>query len=486
MIEHIAPDQRPGRLTAAGLPTDRARRFLDAQAAAVEHFDEARRKGAAPTLDRDAARLREAILAGRGLLAALPLRSRRAPTERAAGHAITQLIADASWRFFRLHAVPLYRTLTDAGRRELRIDALFDAAARALPDLLPSAAELAAESEQMQADKDGLEIPQGLFASQVLADPAAGSHLVRTMLRPRADSLERLAEFRRTGRADLGPVRVEVDGETGYVYLHNERYLNSEDDTTVGPLEIAFDLLLLHPAIRMGVLRGSVMSHPKYAGQRVFCSGINLTRIYQGKQSYVSFLLRNMSMHAKLYRGVLPEWEPNELVPPDDQPEQTLEKPWVAVVERFAIGGGCQLLLVVDYVIAEKGAYFSLPARKEGFLPGTSNLRLPRFVGERAARQAIMFDKVFHADSDEGRMLANEVVEPERMEQAVRDCVANAIGSGMVSAGGNRKAIRVQTEPMETFRKYLATYAYEQAFCHLSDQLIANLERHWNAKARKL
>jgi len=32
----------------------------------------------------------------------------------------------------------------------------------------------------------------------------------------------------------------------------------------------------------------------------------------------------------------------------------------------------------------------------------------------------------------------------------------------------------------------MATYAYEQAFCHTSDQLVRNLERHWNAKQRRL
>jgi thioesterase DpgC len=488
MIDFIAPDDRLPLLTAGGLPREAALPFLNALGTAQRTFDEAACASAAQAgaLDAHAEMLRAAVRQGRALLARLPVRSRRAPPERAAGHAVTQLLSDAAWRFFGLHAVPLYRELTGEGRTSLRVDALLEAAARRLPDILPSAAELEREREFVQADKDGLEIPQGLFASRVLADPVAGSHLVRAMLRPMPGSAERLAELRRTGRVDLGCVRVHVEGATGYVTLHNERYLNSEDDTTVGPLEQAFDLLLLHPGVRMGVLRGSVVSHPKYAGRRVFCSGINLTRIYQGKQSYLSFLMRNMAMHAKLYRGVLPEHVPNALVPPDDLPEQTLEKPWVAVVETFAIGGGCQLLLVVDYVIAEKGAYFSLPARKEGFLPGSSNMRLPRFLGERLARQAIMFDKVFHADTPEGRLIANEVVEPGRVDEALAACVANAVGSGMVSAGGNRKAIRVQAEPMETFRRYLATYAHEQAFCHLSDQLIENLERHWNAKERKL
>ena len=218
----------------------------------------------------------------------------------------------------------------------------------------------------------------------------------------------------------------------------------------------------------------------------MFSSGINLTRLYQGKQSYLSFLFRSMGLHSKLYRGVLVEHEADSLDAPLDEPERTLEKLWIAAVDKFAIGGGCQLLLVVDYVIAEAGSYFNLPARKEGFLPGTANMRLPRFVGERLARDALLFDRVFHADTPEGRLLASEVVPSGEMDQAISCCVENAIGSGIVSPGANRKAIRQQTEPLEAFRRYVTTYAFEQAFCHLSDQLIVNLEKHWNARQRKL
>ncbi len=470
MIEHIAHEERLPRLLVAGLPRDGATAFVNGLGAGAQSVEA----------------LQSTCRQGRALLAAMPLRSKRAPAEKLAGHTIVQLMADAAWRFFRGHAVPLYRELTDHGRVSLRVEALLWQAAARWPDILPSEAQLAEETQHMQADKDGLEIHQGLFVSQVLADRPAGHHLIRSMLRPRAESLALLEGFKRTGRADLGCIRIEVANETAHVTLHNERYLNSEDDTTVGPIEIATDLVLMNPAVRMGVIRGSVVDHPKYKGRRVFCSGINLTRIYQGKQSYLSFLLRNMAMHNKLYRGVLLSPEPDSLDAPLNEPEQTTEKLWAAVVESFAIGGGCQLLLVMDHVIAETGSYFSLPARKEGFLPGTSNMRLPRFVGERLAREAIMFDRTFHADTPEGRLIANQVVPPEQIEQALQDCIANAVGSGMVSAGANRKAMRQQTEPLDAFRNYLCTYAYEQTFCHLSEQLIVNLERHWNAKARKL
>lgn len=467
----IPPEQRLSVLTAA-LTRAESEAFLLSLDRAV-----------ATLTDAD---LRAAIRNGRTLLARMPLRSKRTTAQKAAGEAIVHLTADATWRFFRRHAVPMYRELTHEGARSIRVDALLWEAAARWPDILPAQAELVTESDRMQADKDGLEIHQGLYVSQVMADSQTGHHLIRSMLRPRAESLALLPQFIATGRADLGTARVEVQGGAGHVTIHNERYLNSEDDTTVGPLEIATDLILLHPGVKIGILRGSAVDHPKYAGQRVFSSGINLTRLYQGKQSYLSFLFRSMGLHSKLYRGVLIDHEPDSLDAPLDEPERTLEKLWIAAVDKFAIGGGCQLLLVVDYVIAEAGSYFNLPARKEGFLPGTANMRLPRFVGERLARDALLFDRVFHADSPEGRLIASEVVPSSEMDPAISRCVEQAIGSGIVSPGANRKAIRQQTEPLDAFRRYVATYAFEQAFCHLSDQLIVNLERHWNARQRRL
>jgi thioesterase DpgC len=55
----------------------------------------------------------------------------------------------------------------------------------------------------------------------------------------------------------------------------------------------------------------------------------------------------------------------------------------------------------------------------------------------------------------------------------------------VVSAAGNRRAIRAGEEPLDTFRRYMAVYAREQADCHLSPALIANLEKNWNAASRR-
>jgi thioesterase DpgC len=70
------------------------------------------------------------------------------------------------------------------------------------------------------------------------------------------------------------------------------------------------------------------------------------------------------------------------------------------------------------------------------------------------------------------------------MDVAIDRTVGGLTGSGVVSAVGNRRAFRIAQEPLDMFRGYMAVYAREQAYCHFSPALIANLERHWNAQNR--
>ena len=94
-------------------------------------------------------------------------------------------------------------------------------------------------------------------------------------------------------------------------------------------------------------------------------------------------------------------------------------------------------------MIAERGARLFLPARKEGILPGASNLRLPRSVGDRLARQAILSGLEFEAGTPNGDLLIDEVVEPGEMDAAIEARVAALTDSGLVNAAGNRRALRV-------------------------------------------
>jgi thioesterase DpgC len=415
----------------------------------------------------------------RELLGNLPARPARNEEQAKAAETIVERTRAARLRFLERHTDSVYQTLTQNYSRFLRVETLVQAAADAFPGLVPSADQIADDAGRLQRDKEGVEIDQGIFLSHVLGEARSGTHLCHAMLLPRADTKPHLEKFITDGFVDLGAVTVERRGHAVQVTLKNPRYLNAEDQTTIDATEIGIDLATLDPKSNIAVLRGGEVEHVKYRGRRILGSGINLTHLYRGKIPFLWFIQRELGFVHKFMRGVA---RADSL--PDDVHGTGIEKPWIAVVESFAIGGHCQILLTQDYVLAAKDAFMTLPARKEGIVPGAANLRLHRFVGDRLARQLVQYERKLLCDSPEGRLICDEVVEAGEMDAAIERVVQNLTGSGAVGAIGNRRAFRIAVESLDLFRRYMAVYAREQAYCHFSPALIANLERYWNAQSR--
>ncbi len=415
------------------------------------------------------------------LIGSLPQRARRSEAEQVAVRTIQDMARAARARFLARHADAVYDALTDGRSRFLRVEHLVTEAARVVPGLVPEPQQIAAEDGLLHKDKDGLEIDQGLFLAAVLRGERSGRHLCHAMLLPRPETEELTANFAKNGVVELAGASVERRGKAAVVTFKNPRFLNAEDQTTLDGTEICVDLALLDRTSEVAVLRGGVVDHAKYKGRRVFGAGINLTHLYCGRIPFVWYLQRDLGYVNKLYRGLARADD----CPPDEFGGDTIEKPWIAAVETFAIGGHCQILLAVDYVLAERSAFLTLPARKEGIIPGAANMRLPRFTGDRLARQAIQYERRLDCDSPEGRLICDEIVEAGAMDSGIDRVVAGLTSSGVVSAAGNRRAIRIIQEPLDAFRASFAFYAREQAFCHFSPALISNLERHWNAQNRR-
>jgi thioesterase DpgC len=418
--------------------------------------------------------------AGARLLGQLPSPAKRNDREREAAAFVEEQARAARVLFLRSHAAAVYDALTVQRSRFLRVEDLVIRAAGVVPGLVPSAQEIAAEDGYLQAHKSGREIDQGLFLSAVLASERCGRHVCHAMLLPRAEALALLTQLEREGKVECNGASVERRGKAALVTQRNPRFLNAEDQTTLDGAEICVDLALLDRATEIAVMRGAAVEHPKYRGRRVFGAGINLTHLYHGRIPFVWYLQRDLGYVNKIYRGLAS----SDDAPPDELGGRSLEKPWIAAVEAFAIGGHCQVLLVMDYVLAERNAFLTLPARKEGIIPGAANMRLPRFTGDRIARQAIQYERRLECDSPEGRLICDEIVEPGAMDAAIERVVAGLTSSGVVSAAGNRRAFRVTQEPLDAFRCYFSVYAREQAFCHFSPALISNLERYWSAQSR--
>jgi (3,5-dihydroxyphenyl)acetyl-CoA 1,2-dioxygenase len=391
---------------------------------------------------------------------------------------MTSGFADRAERtnFLRGNVEALYASLTDDRRRFVRVEALVANAAEAFPGLAPTRAQLVEEAARPLKHKLGLEIDQALLLSHILAHPACGEHLCHAMLLPRPETKAALETLAAQGFVDLGAVRLERHGKAVHLISCNPRYLNAEDETTIDAMEIGVDAAILDPGTEIAVLRGAPVDHPKYAGRRIFGSGINLTHLYQGRIPLLWYLQRDLGFVHKYFRGVA---TPDAL--PDDVNGWGIEKPWIAAVEGHAIGGHCQILLTMDHVLADANAFLTLPARKEGIIPGLANLRLPRFTGDRLARQLIQAERRLDCDSAEGRLICDEIVPVGEMDAAIERTVALLTSAGAVGAIGNRRALRVGAEPLDIFRRYCAVYAREQAACHFSEALIRNLETNWGA-----
>jgi thioesterase DpgC len=220
-------------------------------------------------------------------------------------------------------------------------------------------------------------------------------------------------------------------------------------------METAVDLALLDDAVGVLVLRGGEMQHARYKGRRVFSAGINLKKLHAGSISFTDFLLRREfgyinKMACGLVLGAID----------NNRSAARIEKPCLAAVDTFAIGGGAQILLVCDHVIASAGSYFSLPAAQEGIIPGVANLRLGDMTGARLARQIILSGRQIWANEEAAKCIFDEVVAPSAMEQTIA-LRADQLDNPAVIA--NRRMLRLAREPEDRFRAYMAEFALAQA-----------------------
>lgn len=370
-------------------------------------------------------------------------------------------------QFLSAYLKQVYSALTDNFREHLTLTDLCKRGAEIYPALLPRPDQMAAELALPLNRREGRELSLACFVSAFLRNVDCGKHLLSSMRRPSPQAYNRLPEYSEHGILHLGPVTIERRGLAAIITLENGKCLNAEDLEFLTQLELAVDIALLSDNVRVGVVRGGVMTHPKYRGLRVFCAGINLRKLSLGQIPVVEYLLsREMGLIEKLRRGLsLPEGCSGS--------DNRHEKPWLGVIEGFAIGGGFQMLLNFDKVIASDEVYFSLPAAHEGIVPGSANFRLARHVGSKLSRRMILFGEKIFAASENGRLVCDEVVDTKSLEPAVDSAIDQLSGA---AAAANRHMLNISDETEEELLNYLAEFCLVQAERALSKDVIAKVQ----------
>ena len=199
--------------------------------------------------------------------------------------------------------------------------------------------------------------------------------------------------------SDQKTVLVERQGSVGIIRLNRPSALNALNAQLITELGEAFDDLEFDPAIGAIVLTGS---------DRAFAAGADIKEM-QAK-TYVEAYTQDF-----ITRG----WER----------VGQCRKPVIAAVSGFALGGGCEVAMMCDIVIAAETAKFGQPEINLGTIPGAGGTqRLPRFIGKAKAMDLCLTGRMMDAEEAERAGLVSRIVPADKLlDEAV--AAAQRIGS---------------------------------------------------------
>ena len=178
-------------------------------------------------------------------------------------------------------------------------------------------------------------------------------------------------------------ILAERDGPVGIVTLNRPKQLNALSGPLMEELVTALEEFERNESIRAMILTG---------GPTVFAAGADLKEF--AVQTPVSMLTRNRVGY----------WDR----------VKAITKPLIAAVSGFALGGGCELAMQCDMIIASETARFGQPEINVGLMPGAGGTaRLTRTIGKFKAMEMVLTGTFIDAWEAERRGLANRVVPPE-------------------------------------------------------------------------
>lgn len=132
----------------------------------------------------------------------------------------------------------------------------------------------------------------------------------------------------------------------------------------------------------------------------------------------------------------------------------SLTKPVIAAVNGLAVGGGFELALAADLIVASTAARFWLPEAQLGMLPDSGGLlRLPKAIPARLAREMILTGRRLEADEALALNLVNRVVEPEGLLDSALELAEEIVRAAPLAVTAARDILRA-TEGVEVEQGY--------------------------------
>ncbi len=186
-------------------------------------------------------------------------------------------------------------------------------------------------------------------------------------------------------------IRVEKRGKVGLITLDRPKALNALNATVIAELSAALDAFDADDRFGCIVLTGS---------EKAFAAGADI---------------KEMQPHdfSSAYQ--------TDLITPFDRVSRN-RKPIIAAVAGYALGGGCELAMMCDFIIAADTAKFGQPEITLGVIPGAGGTqRLTRFVGKSKAMDMVLTGRMMDAEEAERSGLVSRVVPADDLlEEAMK------------------------------------------------------------------
>jgi enoyl-CoA hydratase len=240
------------------------------------------------------------------------------------------------------------------------------------------------------------------------------------------------------GSVKFENVTVEQKGRVGLVRLNRPQALNALCAALVQDLGAAFDAFEADAGIGCIVVTGN---------EKAFAAGADIKEMKD--RDYMDVYLADF-----ITRG----W----------QRITTCRKPVIAAVAGFALGGGCEMAMMCDFIIAADTARFGQPEIKLGTIPGAGGTqRLPRFIGKSKAMDLCLTGRMMDAAEAERCGLVSRVVPVDKLLDeaiAAAETIASfSLPATMVAKEAVNRAFETSLAEGVLFerRTFHATFAFE-------------------------
>ena len=214
-------------------------------------------------------------------------------------------------------------------------------------------------------------------------------------------------------------ITTETDGAVTTITLNRPQALNALSSVVLDELIDAFSAYQNDDSQLCAILTGS--------GDKAFAAGADIKEM--SDKDAADFYLQDF----------FAKWTSHIV--------EAVRKPWIAAVNGFALGGGCELAMMADFIIASDKAKFGQPEIKLGVAPGMGgSQRLTRAVGKAKEMEMCLTGRMTDAEEAERSGLVARVVPHDTLMEEARTTAATIAGMPPMAAMVNKEMVNAAYE----------------------------------------